>query len=165
MSAFDNLRIGQGFDVHPFKEGRDLWIGGVKIPSDRGLDGHSDADVLIHAVVDAILGALGEGDIGTHFPPTEARWKNCASSEFLKAAAKMIQSHSAKLISVDCTLLLEAPKVKPYYSAMRHRLAELLEVRSERVSVKATTTEGLGFIGRNEGAAAQAVCLIELKVK
>lgn len=160
--GFDKLRIGQGTDVHAFKEGRQLWLGGIKIESSFGLDGHSDADVLIHAVVDAILGALNEGDIGVHFPPTDPRWKDCPSIEFLKHAGSLVKSRSARILSIDSTLLLEAPKIKPHYRAMRQKMAEALDLSLDRVSVKATTTECLGFIGRKEGAAAQAICLLEL---
>ncbi|MDB5038429.1 MAG: ispDF [Bacteriovoracaceae bacterium] len=161
----DRLRIGLGFDVHPFKEGRPLFIGGIKIPYEKGLDGHSDADVLIHAVVDSILGALGLGDIGEHFPPSDPKWKGAPSSEFLKYAAETLRKRGAELISIDSTLILELPKMKPHYPAMREKMAEILGITIDRIHVKATTTERLGFTGREEGIAAQAVCLLSLGQK
>jgi 2-C-methyl-D-erythritol 2,4-cyclodiphosphate synthase len=156
-----NLRIGLGWDVHPFKEGRDLYLGGIKIPSDRGLDGHSDADALSHAVVDAILGALGEGDIGCHFPPSDPQWKDVSSLVFLKAVARLVRQKKARVLSIDTVLLLEAPKVKPFYRAMAESMAAALDLEPQRIQVKATTTEKLGFVGRGEGIAAEAVCLLE----
>ncbi len=156
-----NLRIGLGWDVHPFKEGRDLFLGGIKVPSDRGLDGHSDADALSHAVVDAILGALGEGDIGCHFPPSDPQWKDVSSLVFLKAVARLVRQKKARVLSIDTVLLLEAPKVKPFYRAMAESMATALDLEPHRIQVKATTTEKLGFVGRGEGIAAEAVCLLE----
>jgi 2-C-methyl-D-erythritol 4-phosphate cytidylyltransferase/2-C-methyl-D-erythritol 2,4-cyclodiphosphate synthase len=159
----DGLRIGIGYDVHPFKEGRALFVGGVQIPHNKGLDGHSDADVLIHAVVDSILGALAAGDIGEHFPPSDPKWKGAASAEFLRYAAKLARDRGAQILSIDSTLIFELPKMKPHYEKMRARMAELLDISIDRIHVKATTTEKLGFTGREEGAAAQAVCLLVLK--
>jgi 2-C-methyl-D-erythritol 2,4-cyclodiphosphate synthase len=159
----DNLRIGQGFDVHPFKEGRPLFIGGIEIPFTKGLDGHSDADVLIHAVVDSILGALCLGDIGQHFPPSDPKWKGAPSADFLKYCAHAVKTHGARILSIDSTLILELPKMKPYYLMMRQKMAEILGITLDRIHVKATTTERLGFTGREEGIAAQAVCLLVLK--
>lgn len=159
---FERLRIGQGFDVHAFCEGRPLMIGGIKIEHTHGLAGHSDADVLIHAVVDAVLGALGDGDIGVHFPPSDARWKGAPSLQFLEHVKKLVQSRKAKILSIDSTLLCEVPKLSPHYAAMRETMAQALGISVNRLSVKATTTEKLGFLGRKEGIAAQAVCLLEL---
>lgn len=156
-----NLRIGLGWDVHPFKEGRPLVLGGIQVPSSRGLDGHSDADALVHAVVDSILGALGEGDIGTHFPPSDPQWKDASSLLFLKAAARLVRERKARILSIDSVLLLEAPKVKPFYRAMAESMAAALDLDPTRIQVKATTTEKLGFVGRGEGIAAEAVCLLE----
>lgn len=158
----ENLRIGLGFDVHPFVEGKPLMIGGISIPHPKGLDGHSDADVLIHAIVDAILGALGLGDIGEHFPPSDPKWKGAPSSRFLEYAAQAVHTHQAKILSIDSTLILELPKMKPHYEPMRQRMAEILGITRDRIHVKATTTERLGFTGREEGVAAQAVCLLAL---
>lgn len=158
----DDLRIGLGFDVHPFCEGRPLIVGGVEIPHTKGLKGHSDADVLIHAVVDSILGALGMGDIGQHFPPSDPKWKGAPSLEFLKFCARALKEKNARLLSVDSCLMSEAPKMSPHYEKMRKTMADALEVSFDRVQVKATTTEKLGFTGREEGIAAQAVCLLAL---
>lgn len=156
-----NLRIGLGWDVHPFKDGRPLILGGIEIPSKRGLDGHSDADALAHAVVDAILGALGAGDIGTHFPPSDMQWKNASSLLFLKHAALLVREKKARILSIDSVLLLETPKVKAFYRPMAESMAKALDLDPLRIQVKATTTEKLGFVGREEGIAAEAVCLLE----
>jgi len=160
--VFDRLRIGQGFDVHAFCTGRPLIIGGVQIPFEKGLEGHSDADVLIHAVVDAVIGALGEGVIGSHFPPTDNRWKNVSSREFLKFIRGRVSERGAKILSIDSVLMLERPKMLPHIEAMRRCLSEDLGIDFDRIHVKATTTEKLGFTGREEGVAAQAVCLLSL---
>jgi len=149
-------RVGTGFDVHRLVEGRPLIICGVTIPHDRGLDGHSDADVGIHALCDAIYGALGEGDIGAHFPPSEMRWLDADSAQFLVHAASRIAARGGRLVNADVTLIAERPKFRPHVEAMRARLAELLGVQVSRIGVKATTTEKLGFTGREEGIAAQA---------
>ncbi|MDW8315232.1 MAG: bifunctional 2-C-methyl-D-erythritol 4-phosphate cytidylyltransferase/2-C-methyl-D-erythritol 2,4-cyclodiphosphate synthase [Rhodovarius sp.] len=149
-------RVGTGFDVHRLVAGRPLIVCGVRIPHEYGLAGHSDADVGIHALCDAIYGALGEGDIGAHFPPSEARWKDADSAGFLRHAAERIAARGGRLINADVTLIAERPKFRPHVEAMRARLAELLGVELGRIGVKATTTEGLGFPGREEGIAAQA---------
>ena len=159
---FEGLRIGSGFDVHPFKEGRPLVLGGVPIPHSKGLDGHSDADALIHAVVDSILGALGLGDIGQHFSPSNSRWKDAASTKFLEYAKEKVAEKKGQILSIDSTILAEEPKMAPHYEKMRKNLASILNISMDRVSVKATTTEKLGFVGRSEGIAAQATCLLHL---
>jgi 2-C-methyl-D-erythritol 4-phosphate cytidylyltransferase/2-C-methyl-D-erythritol 2,4-cyclodiphosphate synthase len=153
-------RVGIGFDVHVFEAGRALFLCGVKVPHDKGLAGHSDADVGIHALCDAIYGALAEGDIGRHFPPSEASWKDADSARFLSHAAERIATRGGRLINADVTLICERPKITPHAPAMIARLAALLQVGSGLVSVKATTTEKLGFTGRGEGIAAQAVVSI-----
>jgi 2-C-methyl-D-erythritol 4-phosphate cytidylyltransferase/2-C-methyl-D-erythritol 2,4-cyclodiphosphate synthase len=160
--ATRRTRIGQGFDVHAFAEGDHLWLCGVRIAHDRSLAGHSDADVGLHALTDALLGAIGEGDIGDHFPPTDPKWKGADSAVFLCHAAGLVAARGGRIVNADVTLICEAPKIKPHREAMRARIAELLEVSLEQVSVKATTTEGLGFTGRREGVAAQAVAAVEI---
>jgi 2-C-methyl-D-erythritol 4-phosphate cytidylyltransferase/2-C-methyl-D-erythritol 2,4-cyclodiphosphate synthase len=155
-------RIGTGFDVHATEAGRDLVLCGVNIPHDTGLAGHSDADVGIHALCDAIYGALAEGDIGRHFPPSEAEWKNADSARFLRHAAARIAARGGRLSNADVTIICEQPKITPHAPAMRSRLAALLGVPVDLISVKATTTERLGFTGRGEGIAAQAAVLILL---
>jgi 2-C-methyl-D-erythritol 4-phosphate cytidylyltransferase / 2-C-methyl-D-erythritol 2,4-cyclodiphosphate synthase len=153
-------RSGMGFDVHAFSGEGPLMLGGIKVPHSRGLAGHSDADVVLHAITDALLGAAGLGDIGEHFPPSDPRWKGAASSTFLKHAAELLRSNGALIDHIDCTVIAEAPKVGPYRAAMRARIAEIAGLSVDQVSVKATTTEGLGFTGRREGIAAQAVASI-----
>ena len=153
-------RIGNGFDVHALAEGRPLVLCGLVIPHTHGLAGHSDADVGIHALCDAIYGALAEGDIGRHFPPSEAEWKDADSARFLRHAAGRIRARGGRLTSADITLICERPKIGPHADAMRERLASLMEVEIGVVSVKATTTERLGFTGREEGIAAQATVLV-----
>jgi 2-C-methyl-D-erythritol 4-phosphate cytidylyltransferase/2-C-methyl-D-erythritol 2,4-cyclodiphosphate synthase len=154
-------RVGTGFDVHALKPGRALFLCGVLVPHDMGLDGHSDADVGIHALCDAIYGALAEGDIGRHFPPSEATWKDADSARFLRHAAGRIAARGGMLANADVTLICERPKITPHAPAMIARLAELLGVESSKISVKATTSERLGFTGRGEGIAAQAaVCIL-----
>ncbi|HEY1879496.1 MAG TPA: bifunctional 2-C-methyl-D-erythritol 4-phosphate cytidylyltransferase/2-C-methyl-D-erythritol 2,4-cyclodiphosphate synthase [Caulobacteraceae bacterium] len=155
-------RIGQGFDVHAFAPGDHVWLCGVRVEHGRSLAGHSDADVGLHALTDALLGALGEGDIGDHFPPTDPQWRGADSAVFLRHAAALVAARGARIVNVDVTLICEAPKVKPRRQAMRERIAELLDLPVEQVSVKATTTEGLGFAGRREGIAAQAVASVEV---
>ena len=155
-------RIGQGFDVHAFADGDHVWLCGVRIAHGRALAGHSDADVGLHALTDALLGAIGEGDIGDHFPPTDPKWKGADSAVFLRHAAGLVAARGGRIVNADVTLVCEAPKIKPHREAMRARIAELLQVSVEQVSVKATTTEGLGFTGRREGIAAQAVTAVEL---
>ncbi|MBT2133767.1 bifunctional 2-C-methyl-D-erythritol 4-phosphate cytidylyltransferase/2-C-methyl-D-erythritol 2,4-cyclodiphosphate synthase [Croceibacterium sp. LX-88] len=160
MIALTYPRTGTGFDVHRLVEGEELWLCGVRIKHSHGLAGHSDADVALHAVVDAVLGAVGAGDIGTHFPPNDPQWRGAPSSQFVEHAVELALRAGFQIGNVDVTLICEAPKVGPYRDAMRTRLAELLGVRIEAVSVKATTTERLGFTGRGEGIAAQAVATL-----
>jgi 2-C-methyl-D-erythritol 4-phosphate cytidylyltransferase/2-C-methyl-D-erythritol 2,4-cyclodiphosphate synthase len=157
-------RIGQGFDVHRFGPGDGVWLCGLKIPHDGALVGHSDADACLHALTDALLGAIGEGDIGDHFPPTDPTWKGVASDIFLRHAAKLIAGRGGEIINVDLTLICEAPKIKPHRQAMRERVSEILGLALDRVSIKATTTEELGFTGRREGLAAQAVAAVALPI-
>lgn len=158
-----SIRVGTGFDVHRLADGEELWLCGVKIEHHQGLAGHSDADVGLHAVVDAILGGCAKGDIGDHFPPSDPQWKGAASSAFVEHAVKLAAEAGYAIGNVDLTLICEAPKIKPHREAMRARLAELLGVELEQVSVKATTTERLGFTGRGEGIAAQATATLSLQ--
>ncbi len=158
-----NLRIGHGFDVHAFAEGRRLVIGGVDIPHERGLLGHSDADVLIHAICDALLGAAGLGDIGRHFPDSDARYQGIDSRELLRHVAGLLDARGWRVGNVDATLIAQAPRMAPHIPAMRERLAADLGIAVEALNVKATTTEKLGFTGRQEGIAAEAVCLLQAK--
>jgi 2-C-methyl-D-erythritol 2,4-cyclodiphosphate synthase len=156
------IRIGQGFDVHRFQEGRPLILGGVRIPHSHGLIGHSDADVLLHAVTDAVLGALGKGDIGTYFPDTDPAFKDADSAHLLSSVWEMAKSAGYRLGNADATIIAQRPKMLPHIPAMRARIAELLESDVDRVNIKATTTEGLGFTGREEGIASLAVvCLVK----
>ncbi|MDG5751234.1 bifunctional 2-C-methyl-D-erythritol 4-phosphate cytidylyltransferase/2-C-methyl-D-erythritol 2,4-cyclodiphosphate synthase [Qipengyuania sp. XHP0211] len=154
------MRTGMGFDVHKLAVGEELWLGGIQIEHDKGLAGHSDADVALHAIVDALLGAIGDGDIGTHFPPSDPQWKGASSDRFLVQAAKLVAEAGYNLSNIDLTIICEAPKIGPHRPAMRQRIAELLGVDIERISVKATTTERLGFTGRGEGIAAQAIATV-----
>lgn len=154
--------VGMGYDVHRLVAGKPLWIGGIEIPYSHGLEGHSDADVALHALTDAILGALGDGDIGDHFPPTDPQWRGAASHRFLSFAAGRVSARDGRIDHVDLTIIAEAPKIGPHRAAMRARIAEILAIPLERVSVKATTTERLGFTGRREGIAAQAVATLQL---
>ncbi|MBI1683722.1 bifunctional 2-C-methyl-D-erythritol 4-phosphate cytidylyltransferase/2-C-methyl-D-erythritol 2,4-cyclodiphosphate synthase [Caulobacter hibisci] len=154
-------RIGQGFDAHRWGPGESVWLCGVEIAHDETLIGHSDADAGLHALTDAILGAIGDGDIGDHFPPTDPQWRGAASDKFLIHAADLVRQRGGRLINVDVTLICERPKIKPHREAMRARLAEILDLPLDRVSVKATTTEKMGFTGRGEGLAAQAVATVE----
>ncbi|HRH19394.1 MAG TPA: bifunctional 2-C-methyl-D-erythritol 4-phosphate cytidylyltransferase/2-C-methyl-D-erythritol 2,4-cyclodiphosphate synthase [Brevundimonas sp.] len=154
-------RVGTGFDVHTFGPGSSVWLCGIEIPHSHGLVGHSDADCGLHALTDAILGAIGAGDIGDHFPPTDPQWKGASSDRFLTHAAELVAHRGGRIVHVDVTLICERPKVKPHRQAMRERIAEILALPLDSVSVKATTTEGLGFTGRSEGLAAQAVATIE----
>lgn len=155
------MRIGQGFDVHAFGDGDHLIIGGVRVPYHRGVVAHSDGDVVIHALCDAIFGALALGDIGQHFPPSDARWRDADSRQFLRHAAMLMAQHGYSLGNADVTVICEAPKVGPHARAMRENLAADLDCEAGRISVKATTTEKLGFCGRGEGIAAQACVLLE----
>jgi 2-C-methyl-D-erythritol 4-phosphate cytidylyltransferase/2-C-methyl-D-erythritol 2,4-cyclodiphosphate synthase len=154
------VRIGTGYDLHRLVPGEELWLCGVKIDHDKGLAGHSDADVALHALVDAILGAIGAGDIGSHFPPSDPQWKGASSDRFLVHAVKLAAEAGYTIGNVDLTLICEAPRIGPHREAMRARLAELLGTGIDAVSVKATTTEKLGFTGRGEGIAAQAVATL-----
>jgi 2-C-methyl-D-erythritol 4-phosphate cytidylyltransferase/2-C-methyl-D-erythritol 2,4-cyclodiphosphate synthase len=157
-----DVRTASGFDVHKFKEGDHIWLGGLKIPHSHGLEGHSDADVGLHAITDALLGCIGEGDIGQHFPPSDERWRGAASWKFLDHAACLVAARGGVINHVDVTIICERPKVGPYRDAMKARIAEILKIEPSRVSVKATTTEGLGFTGRREGIAAQAIATVKL---
>ena len=154
--------VGMGYDVHRLVAGKPLWIGGIEISHSHGLEGHSDADVGLHALTDAILGALADGDIGDHFPPSDPQWRGAASHRFLAFAAGRVSARGGRIDHVDLTIIAEAPKVGPHRAAMRARIAEILAIPVERVSVKATTTERLGFTGRREGIAAQAVATLQL---
>ena len=157
-------RTGMGFDVHAFSGNGPIMLGGLEVPHDRGLAGHSDADVVLHAITDALLGAAGLGDIGEHFPPSDPQWKGADSSLFLAHAAALVRDKGGLIDHIDCTIIAEAPKVGPYRQAMRSRIAEILGLSVDQVSVKATTTEGLGFTGRREGIAAQAIASIRTEL-
>lgn len=154
------VRVGTGFDVHRLAAGEDLWLCGVQIPHDRGLAGHSDADVALHALVDALLGAVGAGDIGSHFPPSDPQWRGAASGRFVEHAVAVVRAAGYAIGNVDVTIICEAPKIGPHREAMRASIAALLATGIDQVSVKATTTERLGFAGREEGIAAQAVATV-----
>ena len=162
LSANLTPRTGSGFDVHRLGAGEELWLGGILIPHDKGLIGHSDADVALHALTDALLGALGDGDIGSHFPPSDPQWRGVASHRFVEHAARLIRAAGGIIDHVDLTIICEAPKIGAHRAAMREAIATMLGVSLTRVSVKATTTEGLGFAGRGEGIAAQALANIRL---
>ena|SRR5437764_1416720 len=154
--------VGIGYDVHPLVAGRKLILGGVEIPHSKGLDGHSDADVLMHAICDAVLGALGEGDIGVFFPNTDPRWRGAASKVFLEEAARQVAFHGGTIINIDATIMAEEPKILPHVTKMKTHLADALKIHIKKVGIKATTNEHLGFIGRGEGIAAMAVASVEL---
>lgn len=155
-------RLGTGFDVHAFSDGDHVWLGGIKVPHDRGVIAHSDGDVILHALTDALLGAIAEGDIGTHFPPSDPQWRGAASDQFLAHAAALVRGRGGLIDHLDATLLCEKPRLGPYRDAMRQRIAEIVGLRLDQVSLKATTTEKLGFTGRGEGIAAQAAATIRL---
>lgn len=155
-------RVGLGYDVHQLRDNRPLILGGVEIPHDKGLDGHSDADVIMHAICDAILGALGEGDIGSFFPPSDPQWKDASSKIFLEEAAKQIKKQNGRLINIDAMLIAEAPKISPYIPEMKNNIANALGVSTKDIGIKATTNETMGFVGRGEGMAAHAVASVEL---
>ena len=155
------MRIGQGIDAHRFGPGDSVWLCGVQIPHDHGLVGHSDADCGLHALTDAVLGAIAQGDIGQHFPPSDPKWKGASSDRFLSHAVDLVAVGGGRILNADVTLICERPKIGPHREAMRARLAELLRVPLDRVSVKATTTEGMGFTGREEGLMAQAIVMVE----
>lgn len=155
-------RVGIGYDVHRLVVGRKLILGGVEIPFEHGLEGHSDADALMHAVCDAVLGAIGEGDIGKLFPNTDLRWKDAPSKIFLEEAARRVSRKNGKIINIDATIIAEAPKMSPHIESMKMNIAEALGISPESVGIKATTNEGMGFVGRKEGIAALAVASVEL---
>jgi len=158
-----SFRIGNGVDFHQLVEGRDLWIGGVKIPHYKGSLGHSDADVLLHAICDALLGALCLGDIGVHFPDTSNEFKNIDSKILLKKTFDLIDSKDYKIVNIDTTLCLQSPKIKPYVSIMKETIADILRIGVTDISIKATTTEQMGFVGREEGLMAYAAVLLQKK--
>jgi len=158
-----NIRIGSGIDFHQLVEGRDLWIGGIKIPHTKGALGHSDADVLLHAICDALLGALSLGDIGTHFPDNDNAYKNIDSKILLKRTYDLITAKGYHIINIDSSLCLEAPKIKPHVQAMQECIAAILNIAVDDISIKATTTEKMGFVGREEGLVAYATCLLATK--
>jgi 2-C-methyl-D-erythritol 2,4-cyclodiphosphate synthase len=155
------IRVGMGFDVHQLEEGRDFWLGGIKLPAEKGAVGHSDADVLIHAICDALLGAANLRDIGFHFSNTDNRWKGKDSKYFLSEVTKMLLDKGWKIENVDCTLCLEKPKINPHIPEMKKVLAPLMNIGEEDISIKATTNETLGYVGRQEGVNAYAVALIK----
>jgi 2-C-methyl-D-erythritol 2,4-cyclodiphosphate synthase len=155
------VRTGIGYDSHRLLSGRPLVLGGVEIPHEQGLEGHSDADVLAHAVIDALLGAAGLGDIGEHFPDTDEAWRDADSLHLLRAIVAMVIARGLEIVNVDCTVVIEAPKLSPYRAQIRERLAESLGLASARVNVKASSGEGVGFVGRGEGVAALAVASLE----
>jgi 2-C-methyl-D-erythritol 4-phosphate cytidylyltransferase/2-C-methyl-D-erythritol 2,4-cyclodiphosphate synthase len=157
-----DVRTGMGYDAHRFTHGDHVWLCGIRIAHDHALEGHSDADAALHALTDAILGALGAGDIGQHFPPSDERWRGAPSFRFLEHAAALVRSAGGEILHGDVTIICESPKIGPHREAMRARIAEILGLEVDRVSVKATTTEGMGFTGRKEGLAAQAVATIRL---
>jgi 2-C-methyl-D-erythritol 4-phosphate cytidylyltransferase/2-C-methyl-D-erythritol 2,4-cyclodiphosphate synthase len=162
IAAGTEIRIGQGYDVHGFGPGDAVMLCGVKVAHEKGLVGHSDADVGLHAATDALLGAIGDGDIGMHFPPSDPKWKGASSDKFLRHAGELVAARGGEIVNLDVTLVCESPRVGPHRAAMVARIAEILGVAPARVSVKATTTEGLGFTGRREGIAAQAVASVRL---
>ncbi|MDH5556222.1 MAG: bifunctional 2-C-methyl-D-erythritol 4-phosphate cytidylyltransferase/2-C-methyl-D-erythritol 2,4-cyclodiphosphate synthase [Alphaproteobacteria bacterium] len=162
MLGNGDIRVGSGFDVHRFDEGSSVTLCGIKIKHNKSLAGHSDADVALHAITDALLGAIGEGDIGSHFPPSDAQWGGADSALFLRHAAKLVGQRGGEVRHLDVTLICEGPKIGPHREAMRARVAEITGIGIDRVSVKATTTEGLGFTGRGEGIAAQATATVRL---
>ena len=155
-------RVGIGYDVHRLKEGRPLVLGGVEIPHKTGLDGHSDADVLMHAICDAVLGAVGEGDIGQFFPNTDPQWRDAPSKVFLEEAARQVSKRNGRLVNLDSMLIAEEPKIGPHIEAMKTNIASALSISIDSVGIKATTNETLGFVGRGEGMAAHAVASVEL---
>jgi 2-C-methyl-D-erythritol 4-phosphate cytidylyltransferase / 2-C-methyl-D-erythritol 2,4-cyclodiphosphate synthase len=162
LGARTSYRTGSGFDVHAFEPGDQVWIGGVSIPHGRSLKGHSDADVALHALTDALLGAIAAGDIGDHFPPSDPQWKGAPSPLFLEHARRLVEARGGAVEHVDVTIICEAPRIGPHRQAMRERIAQLLRLPMDRVSVKATTTERLGFTGRGEGVAAQAIATVRV---
>lgn len=162
LFAMADIRTGTGYDIHTFGDGDHVTLGGVRIPHARGLSGHSDADVILHALVDAILGALAEGDIGAHFPPSDPQWRGVSSDRFLDFAAERVRARGGRIANLDATVICEMPKIGPFRDAMRARIAAIADVPASRIAVKATTNEGLGFIGRGEGIAAIATATVRL---
>lgn len=163
LARLSDIRAGQGYDVHAFGDAdRKLMLGGIEIPHTRGLAGHSDADVALHAITDAVLGAIGDGDIGQHFPPSNERWRGAPSDQFLAHAISLVRAKGGAITHIDLTIICEAPKIGPHRPAMRQRIAAITDLPLERISVKATTTEKLGFTGREEGIAAQAIATVRL---
>ncbi|MCW8915584.1 MAG: bifunctional 2-C-methyl-D-erythritol 4-phosphate cytidylyltransferase/2-C-methyl-D-erythritol 2,4-cyclodiphosphate synthase [Magnetovibrio sp.] len=162
LSHQSEVRTAQGYDVHRFEDGEHVTLCGVKIPHTQGLSGHSDADVALHALTDALLGCIGEGDIGQHFPPSDPQWKGASSDQFATHALDLIQKRDGHIVNVDITIICEAPKIGPHRARMVERVSEILQLSADRVSVKATTTEGLGFCGRKEGIAAQAMASVKI---
>lgn len=158
-----DLRTGIGFDVHAFTEGRKLILGGIEIPHDKGLAGHSDADALLHAVTDAMLGSLSLGDIGTHFPDADPRYKNADSVVFLKRAHELIRNRGFYVNNIDVVVMLQLPKISPHVQKMKEKISKILDIGSDRISIKATTTEKLGFVGREEGISVMAVVTVVRK--
>ena len=156
-----DCRIGHGFDVHRFQRGRRLILGGVQIPYAFGLAGHSDADVLLHALMNALLGAMGKGDIGSHFPDTDPRYKNISSEKLLRQVLQMMQRAKFRIVNGDITIVAHKPRLAPFFGGIRRRVAKLLDVPEERINLKAVTTEGLGWVGEGRGMAATAVVLLE----
>ncbi|PPD45382.1 MAG: bifunctional 2-C-methyl-D-erythritol 4-phosphate cytidylyltransferase/2-C-methyl-D-erythritol 2,4-cyclodiphosphate synthase [Methylocystis sp.] len=162
LASLPDVRMGQGYDVHAFAEGDHVWLGGVAIPHSHALAGHSDADVLMHAITDAVLGAIAEGDIGAHFPPSDPQWKGAPSRIFLERACELVRERGGMIAHIDATVVCEAPKVGPHREAIRAKLAEIMGMDISRVAIKATTTEKLGFTGRREGIAALAIATVRL---
>lgn len=155
------IRTGMGYDAHRLVKGRPLWIGGVQIPYKKGLEGHSDADVLIHAIVDALLGAAGLSDIGTYFSNKDPRWKNIPSVHFLQEVKRMFRLRKIKVLNIDAVLLSEEPKIMPYAAEMKKKISDALGIRADAIGIKASTNEGMGFVGRKEGMAAMATALVQ----
>jgi len=155
------MRVGIGYDVHPLARGRRLVLGGIEIPFDKGLDGHSDADVLVHAIIDALLGAAGLGDIGSHFPSSEPKYKDISSITLLRQVGTLLQTHGWQVSNVDATVVAERPHLLPFIPQMQQRISETLGISLEQVGVKSTTSKGIGFLGKGEGIAAHAVALVE----
>ena len=162
LTALADVRIGSGFDVHAFGDGDHVMLGGVRIAHDRGLSGHSDADVVLHAVVDAILGALADGDIGAHFPPSDPQWRGASSDRFLAFAVERVRARGGMIAHLDITVVCEAPRIGPHRDAIRERVAAIAGIEPGRVAVKATTSEKMGFTGRGEGIVAMATATVRL---
>lgn len=156
-----NMRIGMGYDVHRLVENKDLIIGGVKIPFEKGLSGHSDADVLVHAVMDSLLGAAALGDIGKHFPDTDPQYKGISSISLLKHVGKLIKERNYEIVNIDATIIAQSPKMAPHILSMRENIAKTLNIHVDQINVKATTEEGLGFTGKGEGISSQSICLLK----